>query len=58
MMSVSKLKFWLDYAIIWSIKMYYDIYDNNMDNIDNDDEQDDEDKFFYWIDGKMMPMEL
>ena len=39
-------------------KMYYDIYDNNMDNIDNDDEQDDEDKFFYWIDGKMMPMEL
>ena len=31
-------------------KMYYDIYDNDID--------DDEDKFFYWIDGKMMPMEL
>ena len=53
---VSRFKFWIDYAIIWSIKMYYDIYENNIDNIE--DEQDDEDQIFYWVDGKMMPMEL
>ena len=54
---VSKLKLDYDYAIIWSIKMYYDIYENNMDDID-DDQHDDEDQKFYWVDGKMMPMKL
>ena len=55
---VSNLKFWLDCAIIWSIKMYYDIYENDTDDINDDDEHDDEDQHFYWVDGKMMPMEL
>ena len=58
---VSKLKFWLDYAIIWYIKMFYDIYENDTDDIDDindDDEHDHEDQLFYWVDGKMMPMEL
>ena len=58
---VSKLKFWLDYAIIWSIKMYYDIYENNKYDIDDgndDDNHDGEGQIFYWVDGKMMPMEL
>ena len=46
--------------------MYYDIYENNVDHIDGDnndddkdgDEHNDEDQNFYWLDGKMMPMEL
>ena len=38
---VSKLKFWLYYAIIWCIKIYYDIYENN-DNDDDDDDDDDD----------------
>ena len=43
--------------------MYYDIYENNVDHIEgddnnDDDEHNDEDQKFYWLDGKMMPMEL
>ena len=47
--------------------MYYDIYENNVDHIEgddnndddnDDDEHNDEDQNFYWLDGKMMPMEL
>ena len=41
MMSVSKLKFWLYYAIIWCIKIYYDIYENNINYIDDNNNDDD-----------------
>ena len=44
---VSKLKFWLYYAIIWCINIYYDIYwiiinyiNDNDDNNNDDDKQD------------------
>ena len=58
-MSVSKLKFWLDYAIIWSIKIFYDIYENDIDDINDNDEHDvEKQKHFYWVDGKMMPMKI
>ena len=40
---VSKIKFWLHYAIIWYIKIYYDIYDNNINDIDDNNNDDDDD---------------
>ena len=38
--------------------MYYGIFENDMDDINDEDEHNDEDQNFYWVDGKMMPMEL
>jgi len=37
--------------------MFHDIYENDMDDIDDSNDED-EDQNSYWVDGKMMWMEL